>query len=181
MTKRPKRFSVQKLGGVKRIDIGPKLLAQRAGEVGLRFDSRNLGEPLLERGETALLDAIGVHESRVVVGDQSLRRAGGRLAGARFADQIGVALLGFLKDLETDARAGTIGRYFGRSCASRHWHIRRSRRPVLRQGRARRDRLRSSLLTTAWAKRQKPASQTSAAQSIQGVASSCGQTGKDRF
>ena len=114
VTKRPNRFSVQKFGGVERIDVGAKLLAQRAGEVGLRFDSRDFGEPLLERSEAALLDALGVHVGRVIIGDHPLRRARGRFAGARFADEVRVALLRLLKDLEAHARARTIGRYFGR-------------------------------------------------------------------
>ena len=96
------------VGRVQRIDVGAKILAKRAGEVGFRFDSRDPAEPLLERSEAALLDAGRVHVGRVVVGDQSLRRVRARFAGACFADQVCVALLRFLKDLEIHARARPI-------------------------------------------------------------------------
>ena len=102
-----------KVGGVQRIDIGTKLLAKRTGEIGFRFDFRDPGEPLLERIETTLLDSGRVHVSRVIVGDHSLRCACCRFAGTCFANQIGVPLLRFLKDLKVHTGARTIGRYFG--------------------------------------------------------------------
>ena len=101
-------------GRVQRINVGAQALAEHASEIVFRCDLVDLAEFLFERIEPSLLDARRVHEGGVVVGDHTLRSSRLRFAGAGLANQIGITLLSFLKDLEAHSNPGAISRHFSR-------------------------------------------------------------------
>src|SRR6185437_350912 len=82
---------------------------QHAGKVFARLDRLDRIELRLDGREARLVDRGGVHVGRVVIGDLARVAAGGRIAGARVPDQVGVVLFGDLEDVLERAGAGTVG------------------------------------------------------------------------